>query len=302
MSTTPSSLERWYRLLLTAYPRPYRREHGSELMGTLLATAAPRQRLPSLREAWALIAGGAGVRVRVAPGSSTPWWVDGLHLGVFLLVLAQFVWSPMMSGGLIWMALCALTVVATLLRFIWVALPLASVAAAQASRPLLYDALPAEANRLPFIGPAYGDWGPVVPYLLAVVGLAVLARWRPRDLRRRSWWWLPVPVAFVTSYEFGLIAPRAPGWLPLAIAAAEVSLLLVAVLAAHTNGDARWALAALCYLVLPRVISFYEGSGSPEATAVGYLAAATAMTAVVALVGERTRVGRLTTLRDKSSP
>ncbi|GAA4967277.1 hypothetical protein [Actinoplanes utahensis] len=58
-------LERHYRRLLLAYPRSYRRQHGTEIVTTLLEMAEPGRRRPAAGEAWHLLASGVQQRFRV---------------------------------------------------------------------------------------------------------------------------------------------------------------------------------------------------------------------------------------------
>jgi len=84
-----TSLERRYRRWMVAYPAEYRREHESEILGTLLQAAGPGRDRPSLREGVALLAGGLRTRARLAAVSPWRLWADGLRLGALLsLVLA----------------------------------------------------------------------------------------------------------------------------------------------------------------------------------------------------------------------
>ncbi|WP_440100641.1 hypothetical protein [Streptosporangium sp. H16] len=61
--TGTGTLEWWYRWLLGAYPRSYRKGHGDELVATLLATAEPGRAVPSARESLALVLGGLRTRM-----------------------------------------------------------------------------------------------------------------------------------------------------------------------------------------------------------------------------------------------
>jgi hypothetical protein len=58
-------MERHYRRLLFAYPRSYRRQHGTEIVTTLLEMAEPGRRRPAAGEAWHLLASGVRQRFRV---------------------------------------------------------------------------------------------------------------------------------------------------------------------------------------------------------------------------------------------
>jgi len=57
-----SALERRCRCLLRAYPAWYRRHRAGEMLGTLLEASPPGARWPSVRDARALVIGGARVR------------------------------------------------------------------------------------------------------------------------------------------------------------------------------------------------------------------------------------------------
>jgi hypothetical protein len=59
-----AALERWYRRLLLAYPRAFRRQNGPEILAVLMACAPDGQRRPSLAEAADLIRGGLWMRLR----------------------------------------------------------------------------------------------------------------------------------------------------------------------------------------------------------------------------------------------
>lgn len=66
----PPELERGYRRLLACYPRAFRRENADEIIGVLLATAAPDQRRVGLAESTDLIRG--AVRMRLRPAGRPP--------------------------------------------------------------------------------------------------------------------------------------------------------------------------------------------------------------------------------------
>jgi hypothetical protein len=65
-----SSLERRCRLLLRAYPQPYRTEHGEEILATLLETTPAGSGWPTARDGRSLLAG--GLRVRMAQNRRLP--------------------------------------------------------------------------------------------------------------------------------------------------------------------------------------------------------------------------------------
>lgn len=66
-----SRLERCYRRLLVVYPSRFRREHGEEVLGVLLAGAGDRRR-PGFAESVDLIRNGALLRLR--PGAPRSEW------------------------------------------------------------------------------------------------------------------------------------------------------------------------------------------------------------------------------------
>jgi hypothetical protein len=73
-------LERAYRRLLLAYPRSYRRRHGTELLTTVLEMAAPGQRRPTAADAWHLFRAGVRQRFRLPAGRPLAWVVAVLTL------------------------------------------------------------------------------------------------------------------------------------------------------------------------------------------------------------------------------
>ena len=67
------TLERRYHRLLLAYPGPYRRGHGTEIVTTLLEMAPPGQTRPSASDAWHLFRSGLGQRFRLPSGRPLVW-------------------------------------------------------------------------------------------------------------------------------------------------------------------------------------------------------------------------------------
>jgi len=63
-----AALERRYRRLLLAYPRSYRRRHGTEVLTTLMDAATPGRDRPTGREIRNLLAGGLRQRFRLPVG------------------------------------------------------------------------------------------------------------------------------------------------------------------------------------------------------------------------------------------
>lgn len=270
--------ERWYRVMLLGYPRPYRQRHGAELLGTLLE-AHPSRRLPSLRESAGLLDAGLLARLR-GRLEQAPAWADGVQLGVLLLALMQAGSvlgrvSTVQQPQLPVLLPSLLLVVALLLGRMGTAALLATVTAVTVTRQALmlsggtgYFGVSLTARVVEVPGSSgLGFWlsASVWQFWAIVVGSAVLAlNLRGRGpLPRRSWWWLTVPLleAAYSSYSRSLM-PAAPlpdpGHLilPGSVAAlsvlplvAAVVLLLLALRATVGIGDARWAVAAGVYLV-----------------------------------------------------
>jgi hypothetical protein len=81
--TPADALERRYRRLLLAYPRRWRRDHGDEVIGTLLDAAGPGQQRPTRRETVDLL--GNGLRRRCCPA---PGPLPHLATALFAVVVA----------------------------------------------------------------------------------------------------------------------------------------------------------------------------------------------------------------------
>ena len=193
-----AALERRYRHLLRAYPKVYRDRHGEELVSTLMAASDPQARRLPLREVIGLIAGGFAARARNARPAGVPWWADGLHLGVLAVATTTFALEINIRPGPIWSALdrpiwtlgAIVLMVAIIRNWVWLALPLALIAALDTSRWLFTGG--AEYGVIEF-GPFYTSVGQTLPYWIAVIGLAVLAVRPGKGLPARSWSWLLIP-------------------------------------------------------------------------------------------------------------
>ncbi|GII29910.1 hypothetical protein [Planotetraspora mira] len=250
MSAT-AALERRYRNLLRAYPKVYRQWHGEELIGTLMAASDPEARRPALRETFALIAGGFAARARNARAAGAPWWVDGLQLGVLAVATTTFamtiyVWpSPGYAVRPIWTLGAVVLMVAIIRGWVRLALPLALIAALEASRLLV---LHGDAWQVADFGPTYVEASNMIPYWVIVAGLAVLAVRPGKGLPVRSWAWLLIPAL---CWGFQFVYPYYDGMLPWMLfrAGVEVLVLSAALWATVAVRDARWALAAAVYLI-----------------------------------------------------
>jgi hypothetical protein len=274
-------LRRRYEWLLVTYPSAYRRAHGDEMLSTLLDAARPDQRLPAPREAVSLLLGGLGTRAhQAALQSPRRLWIDGLHLGVLLIVLVNLghALQPPFRFPL-WIALAAVTALAVLRGWTRTALIAATVTALAAARPLLPPVA------LPWWLPGYGDWSMVARYAVPALVLAVLA-WpsigRPRAW---SWWWLLGPAAAAL--------PLAGQPWALAQAGLEVGLLLVVLVVAVAALDPRPAIGAAVYLApgLAYAVEETITTGVPRTLALAYWAVLAAF--MVALTAAAWRIGRL---------
>jgi hypothetical protein len=72
MNAPDGTLQRRYRRLLASYPRPFREEHGEELLAVLLDCAGDRQRYPRVRETADLITHGLLARLRSRQRDHSP--------------------------------------------------------------------------------------------------------------------------------------------------------------------------------------------------------------------------------------
>jgi hypothetical protein len=175
-----SPLERYYRWLLRAYPKPYRTGRADEILGTLLDTASPGQRLPSARESAALIFG--GIRARVARNADMPV-LASLRLSAILAVATftqlgfvrgpEMMWSNTRNEWAAYALLLAATVLVWFVR-------------REIAVPVLLTALAALCS-LRAHSPAV---------IWAVVGLIVLTALRAERPPRRWLVWFCLPAAY----------------------------------------------------------------------------------------------------------
>ncbi|QBI53566.1 hypothetical protein [Streptomonospora litoralis] len=298
-TTDRTRLERRYELLLRSYPARYRAAHGAEIVGTLLEASESRRRLPAPREAFGLVRGGLAARARAAGDRPGPWWLDGLHLGVFLLALANLVSAVRGFNGIgdaWWLACSAGTAIALLRGRPLVAAPFAALLCYQVYRP--YVRLPEVVNDLiPYSGPTYAitvQWQPSLPFWVLASGVAVLllaAAASPGRLRPRSGWWLAplVPaLAYGAASDALLVDPAAATQVWVGITAAAVgALLLAGIRVAAATRDPRWALAA-AVSVLPDQFAAFEHLPAPVLS--GYLAALCGLVVMMAAAGAPGRV------------
>ncbi|GAA4597830.1 hypothetical protein GCM10023194_73760 [Planotetraspora phitsanulokensis] len=285
MSAT-AALERRYRHLLRAYPKVYREWHGEELVSTLMATSDPEARRPSLKEAFALIAGGFAAHARNARAAGAPWWADGLQLGVLVVATTTFAMKIhfLYDSRPIWALAMIVLMVAIIRGWVRLALPLALVAAIEASRFLF---LHGDAWRVTDFAPAYVETSSMVPHWVMVAGLAVLAMRPKKSLPTRSWAWLLIP-ALCWGLQF--VYPYYEEMLPWLLfrAGVEVLVLGAVVWATVAVRDARWALAAAIYLI-PGLTYLGENLSMHGRKGFAYWGLLTLLVVVSFVVARRTR-------------
>src|SRR5215472_13902374 len=87
--TAAHGLEGGYRRLLRWYPPSYRKRHGDEILGVLMAAAQPGQRRSGARESLDLLWSALKIRIRMTlRGADNQPWADALALvGVLLPLL-----------------------------------------------------------------------------------------------------------------------------------------------------------------------------------------------------------------------
>jgi hypothetical protein len=95
-----AELHRRYRRLLWAYPRRYRRYRGTEMLTTLLDSARPGQRRPTVGAALDILVGGVRCRLRPpSPGFAVVFVPVAMFIGLLCSVaairLTYAVWAPM---------------------------------------------------------------------------------------------------------------------------------------------------------------------------------------------------------------
>ncbi|MDP9848949.1 hypothetical protein [Streptosporangium lutulentum] len=289
-------LERRYRRLLRGYPRDYRSGYGGELIATLLDTAEPGRTVPSARESFALVAG--GLRTRVIHATERPAWVDGVHLGVLALSVAQLAMLvPYATAVPLWVGLSALAVVLIMRGWVRTALPVTALVAVKICSITLgrtwldLTLLPVFPDPLWGGGSLYGGGGPVAPmvgYTLVVLGLLALAAREPRSIGARSWlWWAAIP-ALAGADPAGLDFTGGPGPLAVARVTMEIGILVLAIWAGHVARDPRWAMAAGIYLI-PVCAVHAENLGAQSSQDVAHLALLVFLTALAVIVPYRAK-------------
>ncbi|KUL44249.1 hypothetical protein ADL28_40830 [Streptomyces violaceusniger] len=281
------------RLLLAAYPEPYRSRHGEELL-TCLAEAYPGRSWPPPREVAALVRAGVQARARAtAHDTARPWWLDGIHLAALALAALALVpylqdvwhwalridpgqhamafhfsgWYPWAEGPtrirLLPYGLLPLVCLIALLRGRpWIALPAAAAmiwaGATSHGRTLFGDEGKAGLGY-------YGLGTPITVHDLVLSGTlcaacAVLTACRPSRLRRRSYRWL-VPVVLAMYVAGGLHIISVSPTFQRGLFALEVAALIAAWAATASTGDYRWLIpvAAVAFIRTQAIVIQPQG-------------------------------------------
>jgi hypothetical protein len=248
------SVEKFYHRLLLAYPKPYRQEHGDELVGTLLEASS--RDTPSPRESLALINAGIAQRLRhhlTGPSS----WAECLHLAITFMVLidlGHWIYLPVdnLTAGV-----AVLLGLAVLRGWFLLALPLSLLLTAERTSNTLHSSG----------GPAW--WSEIHWSWAATLGLVVLTVNRLRKgrsaVRSRSWLWLVIPLELL-AYQVVVylnLDPELQGVLNNFQFYLKIALVLLALYATWMTRDLRWALAAGLVMIGQSLISL---SDAGEAT------------------------------------
>ncbi|MFJ9433318.1 hypothetical protein ACIRQY_27190 [Streptomyces sp. NPDC101490] len=268
------------RLLLLAYPEPYRSRQGRELLDCL-AEAYPGRSWPPPRELAAIARAGARARARAVVDDRTrPWWLDGIQLAALVLAALALVpylqdvwhwalrvdpgqhaiafdhagWYPWAEGPgtrtrLLPYGLLPLVCLVALLRGrAWLALP-AAAAMVYAGARFPHGTLFGDEGKAG-LG-YYGLGSPITARDLVLSGLlcaacAVLAVCRPGRLRRHSYGWLvPLGLALFTAGALHVIAVSPSFQRGLFVL--EIAGLAVAWVATAATGDRRWLIPVAAF-------------------------------------------------------
>ena len=208
--TAHRELETRYRRLMALYPWWHRREYEDELVGVLLADAAPDRRRPSLRDRADLVTSALSVRLRGAgAGLRAQSWRNAAHLARIVAAMVLLaVGVRRLAYGLFGNPLTAVDVVRPAA---WALVAVAAVLGAR--RWALALAVPAAALETVQVGLRYADaptqvlqaaWL-VTTALLVVAISAWLARGPAPDRPRSLGWFAGALAAAVAAHVADLL-------------------------------------------------------------------------------------------------
>jgi hypothetical protein len=252
-----ADLERRYQRLLWAYPAGYRHEHQPEILSTLLDSAHPDQRYPSVREAAALVLGGLRTRARIAARQS-PWllWAEGLRLGVLLLLVSVTASAASATWLLTEFVGTWITASKAAGWVVSAAAALAILAVARGSFRVGLGLLVVAIAALMSMSPANPTQPELLALWLAGAILVVLIRRPPVPARRRAWpWLLATPLSLLVGlygFHLGDQWPMVTAW---EVRTLLPNLALVLVALAWASIDPRPTIAAAIYVV-PRLLGY----------------------------------------------
>ncbi|MER6098898.1 hypothetical protein ABT154_24220 [Streptomyces sp. NPDC001728] len=282
------------RLLLAAYPEPYRSRQGKELLDCL-SDAYPGRSWPPPREVVAVVRAGAQARARaVVDDAARPWWLDGIHLTALVLAALALVpylqdvwhwalridpgrhaiafdfsgWYPWAQGPdtrtrLLPYGLLPLVCLVALLRGkAWIALP---AAAAMIFAGATYSSSTFFGDEGKVGLGYYGLGAPITARDLMLSGAlcaacAVLTACRPGRLRRHSYRrLLPVVLAMFVAGSLHVISVS-PAF-QRGLFALEVAALIGAWVATAATGDRRWLIpvAAFAFIRTQAIVAQPNG-------------------------------------------
>jgi hypothetical protein len=250
------------RLLLRAYPQPYRTERGAEILATLLDATPADRSWPLAREAWWLVT--CGLRVRAARNRQLPL-VTNLRLAALLaaaiwlgqsaatyqgIAFQQFVSHQWLSAALF--VLCALAACLAIdSAWFWRKSVTAALALA-----VLAILMVASSQ----VGGLIGANTIVPPLALAALAIG-------KDRPPRCWLWIPA-VVLITQLP-GLIPYPSTRWWPLGFLPlpATMFLAVLGITVLWFIADARPMIAfgmyleAICVLATAHAM---QGTATPE--------------------------------------
>ena len=263
-----SRLESRCRLLLRAYPQPYRTERGAEILATVLDAAPAGRSWPPAREAWSLVT--CGLRVRAARNRQLPL-LTSLRLAA---VLAAAIWLAQSAAGYqgfaFQQAVAHQGLTAALFALCALAAWLAIVSAWFWRKGVTVAlALAVPAALVLASGPVGGQVGGLIGANTIVPPLALAALSIGKDRPPRCWLWIPAAVLITLMLLPGFVLYPSMTWWPVAYVPlpAAVFLAVLGITALWFIADARPMIAFGMYLEAICVLATadaMQGTVTPE--------------------------------------